>query len=1052
MITRPLPLESRTQRVHGRRPHLLLTLVAVASMSVAGVTVSALGTPPVQASVGGVQTVRLAAAGVTPTAPTLDERRPLLTPRTFADPPASVRPGTRWWWDSLVNTGPGFSLPDALAEVDAMAAAGFGRFEIAWAPGTYGTPAQQADLAAVANRARTHGMQVDMTLGPGWPWATPGTTGDLGQQELMYGRTEVSGPTTYDGNVAPAIGDSSPRGRLVAVTAARVVKAGPAVTQAGTPPAESTVLAAGSLVDLTRFVEGQRLRWKVPAGEWIIFSFWQRNRDGNFVSLISERSVRKGLEYIDANQLGAARDEVEQVGHSFFEDSLELNAEELYWTPTLPAEFAARRGYAMAKYLPLMFAQGVSDYWVPQDEPVPDFDLAGGEGSRYRQDYYRTITDLYLDNHVKVVGQWARKYGMRFRTQPAYGNNFDVVRSAREAARAGVLVDDESLNAGDTPFFNSASETPGVPNEEFFSQPNHPYWHFAFDHYRQVTSGAHQGGATEVTSELGAWFGRELATSWREYKRMMDKEWAAGITRPLLHGMTHSPTGTAWPGAAHFLALVGESVNHRTWPQWRQMKPLADYWGRGALVLQQGRALSDVAILRDNFVTTAAGGDVVRPLYDTTLLGRRGYNVGYLDSTGLAQAGQSRRGELFPTGPSYDAVVVDPSLLYVGGRRLAGDAAQALDRASAKGLRVVFVGSLPRQGLGGLRRLAEDATVRGAVASIVARPTTARVASPGQVAGALARLGAQPAAQLGGTRPVYTQLRATADGTRYFYLWNATGVRQRFSGSFAAKGAPTELDLWTGKLRPLAQWASNGRRVRVPVDLPPHGTSVLMFKPGTGRLHVTASTADEVRFLNNDRLEVRDRIGGPQKVRFAGGRTATVWLPVVSDEPIVVGDELGEWTLQVKTYGPEGIVDRPTLPLLGGLADWRTIPGLTTESGVGTYRTTVQVPERWVGSRRAVNLDVGEFEGTVQVFVNGRRVTPEVDPQEPLDVTPLLRAGENVVQIVLATTPFNKAVATPTTLITRPGFPVSLVHLTQSYGLLGPVRLLPSARGTVTAR
>ena len=76
---------------------------------------------------------------------------PPLTPETFADPPASVRPGTRWWWDDLVGTlgGPSydFNLDDALEEVDAFAAAGFGRFEIAWRGGDYGTESQQAQPA-----------------------------------------------------------------------------------------------------------------------------------------------------------------------------------------------------------------------------------------------------------------------------------------------------------------------------------------------------------------------------------------------------------------------------------------------------------------------------------------------------------------------------------------------------------------------------------------------------------------------------------------------------------------------------------------------------------------------------------------------------------------------------------------------------------------------------------------------------------------------------------------------------------------------------------------
>lgn len=1019
-----------------------VALAASLTVALAGVGLSS---GPASPTVGSPRAERISPASVN-VAP---HGRVPLTQETFADPPASVRPGTRWWWDSLALSS-SFSRKDALEEVDSFAKAGFGRFEIAWASAAYGTAEQQADLEAVARRAAKHGMQVDMTLGPGWPWAAPTTTGELGQQELMYGRIDVTGPSRFSGEVAPAIGDQEPRGDLVAVTAAKVVERGPAVTQTGSPPSESTILAPASLVDLTARVDGRQLNWHVPEGEWIIFSFWQRNREGNHVSLISEKSVRAGLKYVDRNQLGAAEEAVRKVGHSFFEDSLELNADELYWTPTLPSEFSERRGYEMAKYLPLMFVQGVSDYWVPQQEPTPDFELPGSEGARYRYDYYATITDLYLDNHVKVVGNWAEKYGMQFRTQPAYGNNFEVIRSAREAAESGVLVDDESLNAGDTPFLVSPNNAPSQLPREYYSNPETDQWRFAMDHYRQVTSGSHQGGGLEITSELGAWFGRELATSLREYKRMMDKEWAAGLTRPLLHGVTHSPEGTPWPGASHFVGLVGEAINHRTWPQWQHFRPLSDYWARGALVLQQGRPRTDVAILRDNFVTTAAGTDTVRPFFQAKRLERQGYTIGYVDPTGVRQASTGARGELFPDGPSYDVLVVDGSQFYVDNGRLPGATARAIDRASAKGLHVVFVGRLPRRGLSGADRAAEDRLVRRSVRSILARPTTAHVRRQTDVAAALEGLRVLPAVHWSKPAPIYSQMRETKDAHLY-YLWNATGKRQRLTGTFTADGAPTELDLWGGDFEPVVEYRHGHGTVMVPLNLAPHEATVLMFEKDERRRHIDRSDVDRLRWIDDRSAKVQDDRGGAHTVVLSNGRRRSVDLPTIAEDPIVVGavDTGGLWLLQVTTYGPEGTIERPAVPL-PVLADWRTIPSLTAESGIGTYTTTLRVPQRWVGDQRGSALDLGRFEGTVQVFVNGRLVSHDIDPQARLDVTGLLTPGDNALKIVLATTPFNKAVASPTTALTRPGWPASLTSGMQPYGLLGPVRLVPYARGVVS--
>lgn len=995
-----------------------------------------------------IVSVPATSASATPSGPELAgaSETPTLTRETFANPPAEVRPGTRWWWDSLI-TDQGFSLEDALEEVDAFAEAGFGRFEIAWAAETYATPEQREILKAVAQRAEQRGLQLDMTLGAEWPWNAPTAQGDLGHQELMYGRTDISGPSKFSGQVPAAIGDDAPRGKLRAVTAARVITAGPAVTEPDSPPSSSTVLDPRSLVDLTSKVEGTSLTWDVPSGDWIIFAFWQRapetcgeysNLPGNCVSLIDADSVRAGLGYVEANQVGDASATVSKVGHSFFEDSLEYNANELYWSSDFPAEFVGRRGYDMTRYLPLMFVQGMSDVPVPATEPVPDFELPDKEGARYRHDYYQTLTDLYVDEHLEVIGEWATRYGMQFRAQAAYGNNFEVIRSARDAARAGVLVDDESLGAGDGGLPDvSLVDVDGM----YYDKPNSPQWRAAMDHFRVLTSGSHQGGGLEISTELGATFTHELHMFLRSYKRMMDKEWAAGITRPLLHGVTHSPEGTPWPGASHFGGIVGESINHRTWPEWTHFKPLSDYWARGALVLQQGTPRTDVAVLRDSFL-----GEVS---FAGLELEKAGYTIGYVDPVGVAEGVTGPRGELFPDGPSYDVLVVDPTQVFVGPGRLPGETAAAIDVASAKGLKVIFVGELPSRGLSGKDRAAEDDTVRDALTSILSRPTTAHVDNQAQIAEAVRELGARPAAEWLTPSRVYSQARETTDA-HYYYLWNATDQPQALTGSFVASGAPTEMDLWTGEFEPVAVYREANGRVNVPLELAPHATMVLMFDKGEQRRHVTSTTADSVVAVSQGTVEVRDAQGGPQTVAVSDGTSRTANLPMVGDAPITLGtrDSGGLWQLQVTTYGPEGNLERPAVPL-ATLADWRTLPGLQSESGIGTYTARVDLPAGWTGRDRGAVLDMGAFEGSVQVFVNGARATQDIDPQAPVDVTGLLKPGSNTIKVVLATTPFNKAVASPTTLIHRPVWPTSVAHSTQAYGLLEDVRLLPYARAEI---
>src|SRR3954451_5402103 len=125
-------------------------------------------------------------------------------PGAFRDPPRQVRPKFRWWWGN-------FALPSSLDpaavrdELKAMADAGFGGAEIGFTPSVWANDAQRAGLQAALAEARGRGMSIDMTLGANWPLQTPNTGkgSGLSEQELMYGRKDVTGPTTYDGAVPP---------------------------------------------------------------------------------------------------------------------------------------------------------------------------------------------------------------------------------------------------------------------------------------------------------------------------------------------------------------------------------------------------------------------------------------------------------------------------------------------------------------------------------------------------------------------------------------------------------------------------------------------------------------------------------------------------------------------------------------------------------------------------------------------------------------------------------------------------------------------------------
>jgi hypothetical protein len=97
-----------------------------------------------------------------------------------------------------------------------------------------------------------------------------------------------------------------------------VLDRGPAAKE-GTPPAKSTILDPASLIDLTGQVRPDHtIHWDVPAGDWILFAYWQRDADEGVVDHLRADSARAALKYIDDNQLGPAAAQLSGVGGSFF--------------------------------------------------------------------------------------------------------------------------------------------------------------------------------------------------------------------------------------------------------------------------------------------------------------------------------------------------------------------------------------------------------------------------------------------------------------------------------------------------------------------------------------------------------------------------------------------------------------------------------------------------------------------------------------------------------------------------------------------------------------
>ncbi|NHC23119.1 alpha-L-rhamnosidase [Nocardioides sp. IC4_145] len=944
--------------------------------------------------------------------------------RAFGAPGTETAAGFRWWWPH------GAVDPVEVArEVDQVADAGFGILEVADVTHSlrarnieidlerhgWGSPSWIAGVKAALERGAKRDVRIDITVGPSWPAAVPTITpdDDAACTELVHGRADVAGGATYDAVLPEPVVAPEPaatRRHLVAVQAHRVVA----------QTAALTTVDADSWVDLTDRVRDDRLTWTAPeGGTWVLLAMWRRgsaqepeagphtNPRSWVVDHFSAAGSRAVVDLWEDRVLDKEmRRLLGKAGGYLFEDSLEIETEATIWTPRMLEEFRERAGYDLRPWLPV----------VLEVHEKYQFAVEGVRLNQVRDDFNQVLSDLYRDHHLLPLQRFARSLGMGLRVQP-YGLETDTVEHS-------ALLD--------------------VPETESLGFKN-------LDDYRVMAGGRDLAGNTVLSCEAACYFGAAYNTTWDRALQTLNSIFAAGVNSAVLHGFAYADApGVTWPGFAAFSPYYngaigyGEAWGPRT-PQWRHMPDVAAYLARTQLVLQTGVPKYDVVFLRQKgWASTGIG-----PHWITN----NGTPVGWSHSFATAALldlplATVRDGVLAPDGPAYKAMVVAPDKLRSQELTIELAAARRLVELGRAGLPVVLLGDWTQARPVGLSDDAAVAEVRRLVAQVAALRTTRTVAAETEIGAALADLGVTPDVRHATSTVMH--VRRVVGDTDLYYLANAKHAENRrlsrvtqdvWLTSTRGDAVPYLLDAWTGAITPIAAYERQGRQVRVQVDLHPGQSTVVALgapHPGDRTPAVVAATGDVRR---DDRgLLLRATAPGRHTATLTGGRQVATTVRRVH-APV----EPASWDLVVEDWQPGASATETVRPLrrvtLSTLAPWSKIPGLEDVSGVGRYRTVVELDESWTSEDGAV-LELGEVNDTFRVTVNGHAL-PACDVLDTtVDLGHALRAGRNVIEVEVTSTLINRLrTVTPE---------VYGVATRQDYGLVGPVRLVPYVERKLT--
>jgi hypothetical protein len=230
-----------------------------------------------------------------------------------------------------------------------------------------------------------------------------------------------------------------------------------------------------------------------------------------------------------------------QLVGSIFCDSLEVYGAD--WTPSLPAEFARRRGYDV---LPVLYRLAVD----------------GPEAAQLRTDYHRTLSELYEENFVAVCQRWAARRGVPFRIQ-SYGAPPATVSSYRFA----------DLFEGEGWGWREITQT------------------------RWASSAAHLYGRQVVSAEVWTWVhSPSFRATPLDLKGEAHDHLLNGINQFIGHGWPYSPADA--PGLGWFFYAAGALDDRNPW--WPAMPELTRYLTSLCWLLRQGKPVADIAVYVPN--------------------------------------------------------------------------------------------------------------------------------------------------------------------------------------------------------------------------------------------------------------------------------------------------------------------------------------------------------------------------------------------------------------------------------------------------------------------
>ncbi|MCM3900301.1 MAG: hypothetical protein ND866_01190 [Pyrinomonadaceae bacterium] len=615
----------------------------------------------------------------------------------------------------------------------------------------------------------------------------------------------------------------------------------------------------------------------------------------------------------------------------------------------------------------------------------------GAQTRGLRRDWGMTLTELLNERFLAPLQQWSKRNRTLFRIQD-YG-----VPAATISSNAFADIPD-----------GEGSQWKVVRASRWASSASHLY-------SRPIAS-----------SETWTWLhSPSFRATPLDVKAEADLHFLQGINQLIGHGWPYTAPGVEYPGWRFYAAGVFNEKN----PWWIVMPDVAKYLQRVSFLMRQGQPANDVALYLpndDGWAHMTPGNphliEVLRERVGVNLMPaifEAGYNLDFFDDDSFKQVGRVENGSLV-LGQNKYKVVILPSV-----ERIPLDTYQKLEEFARGGGILIATRRTPSELPGFLATTENHNQIVVLSKQLFDGPN-----APGHfVADEKFQLGKTmnrlllPDVQL---KTPFVEIgfvhRKTSDAEIYF-IANTSNLANYQKATFRVAGMKPEWwNSFDGSVKPAEDESETLDYSTVRLDLEPYESRVLVFsKRGLSAPEATTKPA----MLTTIDLSTGWRVA-------VGSKSATLWK------------ELRSWTDDEATR---------------------------YFSGIASYEKDLDVPRDLIQNGLSLSLDFGKgipltpqslragmqawLEGPIReaavVYINDKRVGSVWCPPYSLDVTSLLRPGQNKIRIMVANTAMNhmagQSLPDYRLLNLRYGdrFQAQDMDKVQPIpsGLLGPIRLIP---------